>query len=248
MRRFRSALRALPGDQPAERSVLEDARGARLSRGDHARLRRSALAVALVPGARKAVALANPIASDLAVMRVSLWPGLLRVALENQTPAAGSHAAVRARQCASSPAWRSDTLAGIACGARCRSSGAPPRKCAPPVDFFDVKADVEACSPARACARRVHLRAAHTRLPASRARGAREARRARQSAGWASCTRPGARTGLYISARALRAGLRDGAARSSGRLIGRFPAFPRCAATSPWSWMKACLSVPCASV
>ena len=28
--------------------------------------------------------LANPIASDLAVMRVSLWPGLLRAAVENQ--------------------------------------------------------------------------------------------------------------------------------------------------------------------
>ena len=31
-----------------------------------------------------ALALANPIASDLAVMRVSLWPGLLRALLENQ--------------------------------------------------------------------------------------------------------------------------------------------------------------------
>src|SRR4029077_7152861 len=30
------------------------------------------------------LALSNPIASDLAVMRVSLWPGLLRAVLENQ--------------------------------------------------------------------------------------------------------------------------------------------------------------------
>ena len=37
----------------------------------------------LFPG-REARALANPIASDLAVMRVSLWPGLIKAALENQ--------------------------------------------------------------------------------------------------------------------------------------------------------------------
>ena len=33
---------------------------------------------------RAGLALANPIASDLSVMRVSLWPGLLKAALENQ--------------------------------------------------------------------------------------------------------------------------------------------------------------------
>jgi phenylalanyl-tRNA synthetase beta subunit len=33
---------------------------------------------------REGLALANAISADLSVMRVSLWPGLLRVTLDNQ--------------------------------------------------------------------------------------------------------------------------------------------------------------------
>ena len=42
-----------------------------------------ALQSRLFPG-QPALTLANPIATDLSVMRVSLWPGLLRAALDNQ--------------------------------------------------------------------------------------------------------------------------------------------------------------------
>ncbi|HEX3845615.1 MAG TPA: phenylalanine--tRNA ligase subunit beta [Steroidobacteraceae bacterium] len=100
------------------------------------------------------IALANPIASDLSVMRVSLWPGLLKAALENQrrqqdrvrlfehgarflttagTPGAGGGATREV-----------DTLAGIACGQRLPEQWGLPRDMREPVDFFDVKADVAA--------------------------------------------------------------------------------------------------------
>jgi phenylalanyl-tRNA synthetase beta chain len=99
------------------------------------------------------IALANPIASDLSVMRVSLWPGLLKAALENQRRQqdrirlfehgarflAASAAADRV-----GPTQELDTLAGIACGHRLPEQWGVPRDMRAPVDFFDVKADVEA--------------------------------------------------------------------------------------------------------
>ncbi len=99
------------------------------------------------------IALANPIASDLSVMRVSLWPGLLKAALENHRrqqdrvrlcehgacflatePATGAPGATR----------EIDTLAGIACGLRLPEQWGLPREMRGPVDFFDVKGDLEA--------------------------------------------------------------------------------------------------------
>jgi phenylalanyl-tRNA synthetase beta chain len=97
------------------------------------------------------VALANAIASDLSVMRVSLWPGLLKAALENQRRqqdrirlfehgarflATGEQGLAATREI--------DTLAGIACGQRLPEQWGLPRDMREPVDFFDVKADVEA--------------------------------------------------------------------------------------------------------
>lgn len=90
------------------------------------------------------LALANPIASDLAVMRVSLWPGLLRAAGENQRRQQdrvrliergivflvdGAHTR------------EVDMLAGIACGTRAPEQWGSAKSA---VDFHDVKADVEA--------------------------------------------------------------------------------------------------------
>jgi phenylalanyl-tRNA synthetase beta chain len=100
-----------------------------------------------VPG----IALANAIASDLSVMRVSLWPGLLKAALENQRRqqdrirlfehgarylATGEQGLGATREI--------DTLAGIACGHRLPEQWGLPRDMREPVDFFDVKADVVA--------------------------------------------------------------------------------------------------------
>src|SRR5256884_8993728 len=76
-------FRPLPGERPAEESVL----AVLAQRGYQEAITYAfvdpALQERLFPD-RPALALSNPIASDLSVMRVSLWPGLLRAALENQ--------------------------------------------------------------------------------------------------------------------------------------------------------------------
>jgi phenylalanyl-tRNA synthetase beta chain len=76
-------FRRLPGDRPAEPAVLQ----ALAARGYQEAITYAfvdpALQGRLFPD-RPALTLANPIASDLSAMRVSLWPGLLRAALENQ--------------------------------------------------------------------------------------------------------------------------------------------------------------------
>ena len=75
-----------------------------------------------------AFALANPISAELAVMRVSLWPGLFQALGSNQrrqqTRArlfeVGRRYAAR---------WReTEVIAGVARARRCRSSGAPKRR------------------------------------------------------------------------------------------------------------------------
>jgi phenylalanyl-tRNA synthetase beta chain len=87
--------------------------------------------------------LANPIASDLAVMRVSLWPGLLRAAGENQRRQQDrvrlfEHGAkfVSGREI--------DSLAGVATGTRLPEQWGIPREVRVPVDFYDVKSDLQA--------------------------------------------------------------------------------------------------------
>ena len=90
-----------------------------------------------------AVRLANPIAADLAVMRVSLWPGLLKCALENQR-----RQQERVRLFELGAVFLPETagtvgelrrIGGVVLGSRLpeqwatRSEGA---------DFFDLKADV----------------------------------------------------------------------------------------------------------
>src|SRR4029077_13017076 len=76
-------FRALPEKDPAEAAVLE----ALAARGYQEAITFAfvdpQLQARLFPD-RPALAISNPIASDLAVMRVSLWPGLLRAAQENQ--------------------------------------------------------------------------------------------------------------------------------------------------------------------
>jgi len=89
------------------------------------------------------IALANPIASDLSVMRVSLWPGLIKAALENQRRQQDRIRLFEhgARFLAGA---EPDTLAGVACGRRVPEQWGMPRDMREPVDFFDVKGDVEA--------------------------------------------------------------------------------------------------------
>jgi len=96
---------------------------------------------------RVGLTLSNAIASDMSVMRVSLWPGLLRAALENQRRQADrvrlfEHGA-RFVQTAGAT-HEVDTLAGIACGPRLPEQWGVPRDLRAPADFYDVKDDLEA--------------------------------------------------------------------------------------------------------
>jgi phenylalanyl-tRNA synthetase beta chain len=91
--------------------------------------------------------LSNPIASDLAVMRVSLWPGLLRAALENQRRQQDrvrlfEHGTRFAMQ--GTATREIDSLAGLACGARLPEQWAIAKDVRGPADFYDVKNDVTA--------------------------------------------------------------------------------------------------------
>jgi phenylalanyl-tRNA synthetase beta chain len=95
------------------------------------------------PGATP-IELANPIASDLAVLRQSLWPGLIAAARLNV-----SHQRVRLRLFEIGPQFaaaatgitQAGVVAGLALGTRAAEhwDGTGPE-----VDYYDVKADVEA--------------------------------------------------------------------------------------------------------
>jgi phenylalanyl-tRNA synthetase beta chain len=98
---------------------------------------------AVSPGG-EAVRLANPIASDMAVLRRSLWPGLIGAARRNL-----SHQRGRLKLFELGPEFEADgagvrqtvVLAGLALGSRGPEhwDGA-----SPDVDFYDVKGDLQA--------------------------------------------------------------------------------------------------------
>ncbi len=140
------SFRRLPEEQPAERAVLQ----ALAARGYEEAITYAftdpRLQEKLFPG-RAALALSNPIASDLAAMRLSLWPGLLRAALENQRRQQdrirlfehGTRFELRG-----SATHEIDTLAGLACGPRLPEQWGVVKEARAPADFYDVKADVAA--------------------------------------------------------------------------------------------------------
>lgn len=98
-----------------------------------------ALQAKIFPGVRTPV-LANAISTEMSVMRASLWPGLIKAALENLRR---QQDRVRLFEHGArfSAAGETDLLAGIALGNR-RPEQWGTR--ATPVDFHDVKSDVEA--------------------------------------------------------------------------------------------------------
>jgi phenylalanyl-tRNA synthetase beta chain len=95
---------------------------------------------------RPGLTLGNPISSDLSVMRVSLWPGLLKAAAENQRRQQERIRLYEHGVCfvGEEAALEIDMLAGIACGERLPEQWGVPRPERARVDFFDVKADLEA--------------------------------------------------------------------------------------------------------
>jgi len=103
-----------------------------------------ALQQQLFPGT-PSLRLANPISAELADMRVSLWVGLVQACRENlrrqQTRVRlfeiGKKFELRGQ---SGDLYEIETLAGIATGTRLPEQWGSPRE---PLDFYDVKADVE---------------------------------------------------------------------------------------------------------
>ena len=139
-------IRALPEFVPAERAVLE----LLATRGYQ-----EAITYAFVDpqlqqqlfGDRSAPRLANPIASDLSVMRVSLWPGLLGAALENQRRQRDrirlfEHGARFEQR--DGVTHEIESVSGVACGPRMPEQWGLPRAMRETADFFDVKGDLEA--------------------------------------------------------------------------------------------------------
>jgi len=134
----------LPEETPSERSVLESL----AARGYHEVITYAfvdpSLQARLHPD-REALALTNAIASDLSVMRVSLWPGLVKAALENQRRQQDRIRLIEHGvrfTIEEGTLTERDTLGGIALGARLPEQwGTSESKAA--VDFFDVKADLD---------------------------------------------------------------------------------------------------------
>ncbi|HNR23754.1 MAG TPA: phenylalanine--tRNA ligase subunit beta [Steroidobacteraceae bacterium] len=136
-------IAARPSSEPDEARALE----LLAARGYHEAINfafvDAALQSRLFPGAQ-AAALANPIASDLAVMRVSLWPGLLRALRENQR-----HQQERVRLVEHGTVFlvdgaatrEVDMIAGVASGTRMPEQWGSAKAT---VDFHDVKGDIEA--------------------------------------------------------------------------------------------------------
>jgi phenylalanyl-tRNA synthetase beta chain len=139
-------FRKLPEEQPGERAMLE----ALAARGYEEAVTYAfvdpALQEKLFPGT-PGLALANPIASDMSVMRVSLWPGLIRAALENQRRQQD-----RIRLFEHGTRFEPDgkatheieTLAGLVSGARLPEQWGVARESNGTADFYDVKADLTA--------------------------------------------------------------------------------------------------------
>jgi phenylalanyl-tRNA synthetase beta chain len=91
-----------------------------------------------------ALELRNPIAADLAAMRVSLWPGLVKALLENQRR---QQSRVRLFEIGRRFNLTGATLAEVPVVAGVAAGAALPEQWgakSEPVDFFDARADIEA--------------------------------------------------------------------------------------------------------
>jgi phenylalanyl-tRNA synthetase beta chain len=137
---------SLPEERPAESAVLQVLAARGYQEAITLAFVDPTLQSQLFPD-HPALTLSNPIASDLSVMRVSLWPGLLRAALENQRRQQD-----RIRLCehgtrfavAAGVTHEIDTLAAVALGPRLPEQWGIPKEMRRPADFYDVKNDLEA--------------------------------------------------------------------------------------------------------
>jgi phenylalanyl-tRNA synthetase beta chain len=102
-----------------------------------------ALQAQIEPG-EEAIRLANPISADMAVMRTSLWPGLLKALAHNRNRQQGRvwlfETGLRFRR-RDGRTIQEPVLAGLASGTALPEQWGLARRA---VDFYDVKADLEA--------------------------------------------------------------------------------------------------------
>jgi phenylalanyl-tRNA synthetase beta chain len=187
-----------------------------------------ALQAVLAPGV-SSLALANPISADLAQMRVSLWPGLVRALIENQRrqqPRVRLFEIGRRFELEGETLREVPVIAGLAAGAAMPEQwGAA----ATVVDFFDVRGDVEALLRATGDPGAFSFEAAtHPALhPGQTARVSREGR----AIGWIGRLHPDVerRLGLTYSAVVFELETESGlmAVVPRHREISRFPAVRR---------------------
>jgi phenylalanyl-tRNA synthetase beta chain len=99
----------------------------------------------LFPG-RPALVVENPIASDLSTMRISLWPGLLRAAAENERRQQERIRLMERGVCFTpeeGTTREEEKFAALACGGRLPEQWGVSKEARGPADFFDIKADLE---------------------------------------------------------------------------------------------------------
>ena len=138
--RAAQAILPQPSTRLEEQRLLDVLAARGYHEGIHFAFVEPALQESLFPGVA-VHRLANPIASDLAVMRLSLWPGLLKAALENQRRQQSRVRLMEHGVVFPVGAAESDCFAGLCIGPRWPEQWGGGRET---VDFHDVKADVEA--------------------------------------------------------------------------------------------------------
>ena len=133
-------IRALPTAQLEEQRLLDLFASRGWQEGVHFSFVDPVLQEQLFPGV-PSHRLSNPIASDLAVMRLSLWPGLLRAAQENLRRQQGRIRLFEHGVVFPVGAPEIDRFGGVAVGGRRPEQWGEDEA---PGDFYDVRADLEA--------------------------------------------------------------------------------------------------------
>jgi len=143
----RPSLPLIFDSQPEAQISLTRVRETLIQRGFHEAITYSFVDPAfqeLLDPEREPIALANPISADLSVMRTSLWPGLIKALIYNQKR---QQSRIRLFECgqnfipAGQTVQQDAYIGGVVCGEALAEQWGEPRRA---VDFFDLKADVEA--------------------------------------------------------------------------------------------------------
>ena len=138
--RVEQLIKPLAAQAATEQRLLDTLAARGYHEGIHFAFVEPGFQSALFPGVPTHT-LSNPISSDLAVMRVSLWPGLIKAALENQRRQQSRLRLMEHGVVFPVGSDECDRIAGLAMGSRWPEQWGGGRDL---VDYFDVRADVEA--------------------------------------------------------------------------------------------------------